>query len=113
MLMKAVPSAVLRDRRRDLLASLPSLAQVLRGSVVEAYKRCGRPGCHCAAGVGHGPKHYLSVSTAGQRPRLTYVSKAAYADVAAYVANFRAVRAALNEICAINTELLRRHEDLG
>jgi hypothetical protein len=113
MLMKAVPSAALRDRRRELLASLPSLARVMRGSLVVAYKRCGRPGCHCAGGIGHGPKHYLSVSATGQRPRLNYVAQGDHQQVAEFVANFRAVRAALNEICAINTELLRRHEDLG
>jgi len=111
--MQDVSSTVLRNRRRRLLAKIPSLARVLRGSLVEAYRRCGRPGCHCAHGVGHGPKHYLSVSTTGQRPRLTYVSKAAHGEVTEFLDNFRRLRATLNEICAINTELLRRHEDLG
>jgi len=55
----------------------------------------------------------LSVSAAGQRPKLNYVAHGDYEQVAEFVANFRAVRSALNEICAINTELLRRHEDLG
>ena len=111
--MRTVPSAALRARRRELLASLPSLARVMRGSLVVAYKRCGRAGCHCAGGTGHGPKHYLSVSAAGQRPKLNYVAHGDDEQVAECVANFRAVRSALNEICAINTELLRRHEDLG
>ena len=111
--MKDIPSAALRDRRDALLAGLPPLARLLRGSLVESYKRCGRPGCHCAAGPGHGPKHYLSVSTTGERPRMTYVRQAECTEAAEYLANFRAVRAALNEICAINAELLRRHEDLG
>lgn len=111
--MKDVSSTVLRTRRRRLLAKIPSLARVLRGSLVETYRRCGRPGCHCAHGRGHGPKHYLSVSTTGERPRLTYVSKAACGEVVEFLDNFRRLRAALNEICAINTELLRRHEDLG
>ena len=29
---------------------------VLRGSLIERYKRCGKPGCKCAKGKGHGPK---------------------------------------------------------
>jgi len=111
--MQDISSTVLRKRRRRLLAKIPPLARVLRGSLVETYRRCGRPGCHCARGVGHGPKHYLSVSTTGQRPRLTYVSNAAYGEAAEFLDNYRSLRAALNEICAINTELLRRHEDLG
>jgi hypothetical protein len=111
--MQDVSSTVLRKRRRKLMTKIPSLARVLRGSLVETYRRCGHPGCHCANGIGHGPKHYLSVSTTGQRPRQTYVSKATHAEVAEFLDNFRRLRTALNEICAINTELLRRHEDLG
>ncbi len=44
---------------------------------------------------------------------MTYVRQADRTEAAEFLANFRAVRAALNEICAINAELLRRHEDLG
>jgi hypothetical protein len=110
--MKAMSSLALRERRRELLMGLPPLTRLLRGSLVETYKRCGRPGCRCASGDGHGPKHYLSVSTTGQRSQLSYLPKAAVGEAAEYLANFRAVRATLNEICAINTELLRRHEDL-
>ena len=86
-----------------------SASRLSRGSL----QTLRSPGCHCAHGVGHGPKHYLSVSTTGQRPRLTYVSKAAHGEVAEFLDNFRRLRAALNAICAINTELLRRHEDFG
>jgi hypothetical protein len=96
------------------LSDLPPLDRVLRGSLVETYKRCGRPGCRCAHGPGHGPKRYLSVSTAGQpRPRISYVPNAACAEVAELLGNFRKLRETLNEICAINAELLRRREDLG
>jgi len=35
------------------------------------------------------------------------------AQVAQLIGNFRALRTALDEICAINTELLRRREELG
>ena len=111
--MQDVASTVLRKRRRRLMTKIPSLARVLRGSLVETYRRCGRPGCRCANGVGHGPKHYLSVSTTGERPRMTYVRQDERTEAAEFLGNFRAVRAALNEICAINAELLRRHEDLG
>ncbi len=40
-------------------------------------------------------------------------AKAAHGEVAEFLDNFRRLRTALNEICAISTELLRRHEDLG
>lgn len=61
----------------------------------------------------NGPKRYLSVSQPGGRPRRDYVPNDAHLQVAQLIHNFRKLREALNEICAINTELLRRREDLG
>ena len=110
--MKNMSPAALRTRREKLLRSLPPLARILRGSLLEKYKRCGRPGCHCANDRGHGPKHYLSISTPNQRPKIDYVPNDAFTKVTEYLDNYRNVREALNEICAINTELLRRREDL-
>jgi hypothetical protein len=111
--VKNTPSAALRKRRDKLLLhGLPPLARLLRGSLLEKYKRCGRPGCHCANNRGHGPKRYLSISTTGQRPQIDYVPNDAFSKVTEYLDNYRNVREALNEICAINTELLRRREDL-
>jgi hypothetical protein len=103
----------LRERRRQLVRELPPLEQILRGSLTETFKRCGRPNCHCASGLGHGPKRYLVISQPGGRPRRDYVTNAAHERVVHLIGNFHKLREALNEICAINTELLRRHEDLG
>jgi len=58
----------LRRRRKALLRKLPDLEAILKGSLVERYKRCGKPGCKCARGRGHGPKYYLSISRTGARP---------------------------------------------
>ena len=110
--MQDVTSANLRKRRRKLLGALPPLERIMRGSLVERYKRCGRPGCHCANDRGHGPKRYLSISVTGQRPQMDYVPNVSHAEVSEYLANFHKVREVLNEICAINTELLRRREGL-
>jgi hypothetical protein len=110
--MRDISSADLRKRRGKLLGELPPLERLMRGSLIERYKRCGRPGCHCVNSRGHGPKIYLSVSATGQRPQMDYVPNAKQVLVNEYLANFHKVREALNEICAINTELLRRREEL-
>src|SRR5664280_3076079 len=71
--MENQPAASLRRRRQALLRQLPPLKEILRGSLIERYKRCGKPGCKCADGAGHGPKYYLSVSFPGERPQMDYV----------------------------------------
>ena len=113
MNIQDLSSTALLKRRHQLARGLPPIEQILRGSLIETYKRCGRPNCHCADGPGHGPKRYLStISRTGERPRVGYVPNAAHAEVREFLANFRKLREVLNEICAINAELLRRRENL-
>jgi hypothetical protein len=105
-------TAALRKRRTALLRQLPPLRAILRGSLIERYKRCGKPGCKCADGPGHGPKYYLSVSYPGLRPQMDYVRQELYAQTAEFLANYHRAREILEEICEINRELLRRREAL-
>ena len=105
-------TAALRKRRQALLRQLPPLKAILRGSLIERYKRCGKPGCKCAQGPGHGPKYYLSVSYPGRRPQMDYVPQESYARASELLANYHHARQVLEEICEINRELLRRREKL-
>src|SRR5215470_2804030 len=105
-------TAALRKRRPALLRQLPPLKAILRGSLIERYKRCGKPGSKCAEGPGHGPKYYLSVSRSGLRPQMDYVPQESHAQVAEFVANYHRAREILEGISEINRELLRRREAL-
>jgi hypothetical protein len=91
---------------------MPALDTLLRGSLIERYKRCGKPGCKCADGPGHGPKYYLSVSFPGRRPQMDYVPQADHAEVTERLSNYHCVREIIEEVCEINRELLRRRETL-
>ena len=111
-MIKTESTAALRKRRNALVRQLPPLKSILRGSLIERYKRCGKPGCKCAEGRGHGPKYYLSVSFPGQRPQMDYVPQETYPQAAEFVTNYHRAREVLDEICAINRELLLRREAL-
>src|ERR1022692_985800 len=108
--MQDQPASALRRKRRQLLRQLPSLEALLRGSLIERYKRCGKPGCKCAEGPGHGPKYYLSVSYPGLRPQMDYVPQESHAQTAEFVANYHRAREILEAISEINHELLRCRE---
>ena len=104
-------TATLLRRRQTLAKKLVRLEPlILRGSLIERYKRCGHPGCKCQQGKGHGPKYYLSVSQAGGRPEMDYVPEEYSRQVSDYLRNFQEVRQVLEKICNINRELLRRRE---
>jgi hypothetical protein len=113
MNLQDLSSPALRKRRRRLVRDLPPAEQILRGTLIESFKRCGRPNCHCASGPGHGPKYYLSTSQPGGRPRQDYVPNGEHLRIAQLISNSRRLRSMLDEICAINAELLRRREELG
>jgi hypothetical protein len=100
-------------RRQDLVGQLAELEPlVLRGSLIERYKRCGHAGCKCQQTRGHGPKYYLSISQAGGRPEMDYVPEAQAQQVADYLKNFQKVRQLLEKICNLNRQLLRRRAKL-
>ena len=104
-------TATLLRRRQSLAKKLAGLQPlILRGSLIERYKRCGHSGCKCHQGQGHGPKYYLSVSQAGSRPEMDYVPEEYSRQVSHYLGNFQEVRQILEKICNINRELLRRRE---
>ncbi len=110
--MKKKSSAALRKRRQALLGKLPPLSVILRGSLIERYKPCGKPGCKCAKGRGHGPKYYLSVSHYGRQPQMDYLPQHYQSQASECLANYHRLREILDEICAINHQLLCRREAL-
>src|SRR3974377_483327 len=110
MKKQAPSSAALRKRRHQLVRDLPPVEQIVRGSLLETYtrcgrlpppaervgrvslmetyKRCGRPNCHCVDGPGHGPKRYLStIARTGERPRIGYVPNGASPQLATLLPN--------------------------
>lgn len=106
----AITTRALRARRRRLAGSLPDLEGLISGSVVNQGRRCGKEGCRCARGELHGPYTYVVLPRVGGRTPTVYVPAAAAEAVRRGAATSRQVRAALEEISAINIELLSRGE---
>lgn len=98
----------LRARRGRLARSLPDVEPLIAGSVVDQGRRCGKEGCRCASGELHGPYTYVVLPRAAGRSRTVYVPAAAADAVRSGAAVSAAVREALEEISAINIELLSR-----
>jgi hypothetical protein len=98
----------LRARRRRLARSLPDVEALITGSVVDQGRRCGKEACRCATGELHGPYTYVVLPRVGGRTRTVYVPAAAAEAVRQGAALSSRVRDALEEISAINIELLSR-----
>lgn len=102
------PRRVDRERER-LLAGLPDLGEILRGTLVTRYRRCGKESCHCAreGDPGHGPAHYLMVTVAPGRTVTVYVREQDRERVESWIGNFRRAREILEEISTMNRSLLK------
>ena len=103
-------SRQLRARRRRLARSLPDVEGLIGGSVIEQGRTCGKKGCRCTRGELHGPYTYVVLPRAGGRTRTVYVPASAAEAVRQGAAASIKVRTALEEISAINVELLARRE---
>jgi hypothetical protein len=98
----------LKARRRRATASVPDLAEVLRGTLRRRYVRCGKAGCHCQQGPGHGPFVYLSVTLGVGRSEQITIATSDVALARRFSANYARAYQVLEEVSALNRELLRR-----
>ncbi len=100
----------LKKKRARLVDGFPDSQRLLRGSLVERYRKCGKPGCHCAKGKGHGPAYYLSVTLGAGKTRSYYVPVKRRRLVAKYLHNYKKLRQLTEQLIEINLELLERGE---
>ena len=104
--MKSPRIVRLEQRRDTLLARLHALPNLMRGTVYEKLRKCGRATCLCAHG---GPKHptrQLTV-TLGGTTRTRYVRRGELEQVQALIATYHELWAIVEELTAVNLALLR------
>jgi len=101
--------------QREILAlGLPSLAQMVRGSLVTRYRRCGKPTCHCVQSRGHGPAHYLVVTLKPGKTEQILLSEEMLPVARQFLDNYKRWWAAVEKVSAVNRRLLRlRAEELA
>jgi hypothetical protein len=58
----------LAEKRDELRKGVATVGDMRPGSLVERYRRCGKPGCHCAkeGARGHGPSWSLTRAVGGK-----------------------------------------------
>jgi len=66
--MDASALTELTCRKEQILSGIVALSDFRPGSLVERFRRCGKPYCHCArpGEKGHGPSYSLTRSVKGK-----------------------------------------------
>lgn len=96
-------------RREQLTQELPSVAEIVRGSLLDRTIR-HRQGCpKCERGEGH-PVSVLTVGYAGGKTRQISLRAGQREQVERWIRNYQELKAKLEEICDLNQQLLRSEE---
>lgn len=105
-LLSVTQEQIIRKRDR-LLAQLPEARDILRGSLLERNIRHTTGRCaRCDSGGGH-PVSVLAIGYPGGRMHQISLRKEQAAHVKQCLENYYALKAALEEICELNQQLLR------
>lgn len=101
------PTKRLLEQRQILTSGLPSFAEIVRGSLVTRYRRCGKPTCHCVKSRGHGPAHYLVVTLKPGKTEQILLSEEMLPVARQFLNNYKRWWATLEKVSAVNRRLLR------
>ena len=99
----------LEQRRSALIEELREIPNLMRGTLYERQRKCGRSSCTCASG---GPRHpglQLTVNMQG-RTRTRFVRQAERAELQAWLDNYQRLWAIVEGLTEINLELLHAGE---
>jgi hypothetical protein len=95
----------LERRRAALLDELHRLPNLMRGTVYERERKCGRASCRCASG---GPRHsgvQLTINIGG-KTRTRYVRREERAGLEEMIAAYRRLWELVGELTEVNLALL-------
>jgi len=111
--MENLSTNELKEKRQQLIDKINAIeGKFLRGSVIVSYKKCGKPGCKCEHGKGHGPKYSMTINFPKRRPEHDYIPLKQITMVKEYVDNYHKFKDIVEQICAINRVIIKRREKL-
>ncbi len=96
---------LIRRVQAGRLKKLRAVRPFVAATLVQIRARCGRPGCHCAAGKGH-PRWQLTLKREGQTVAV-YVPRAALPEVEGWVHEYQGIKRLVHEISDLSLALLQ------
>ena len=96
----------LEARREAIRRELAAIGDLRPGSLFKRYRKCGKPGCHCAreGDPGHGPNWVLTSRVNG-RPLTRAIPREAVARTRAQIDEYKRLRALTAELVEVSEGL--------
>ena len=99
-------SATLAARREDLRQQLAAIGDLRPGSLVQTYRKCGKPSCRCASPEhpGHGPYWQLTCAVGG-KTRSRSIPASEVEATKGQIAECQRLRRLVAELIAVSDDL--------
>ena len=98
---------VLQVKREQLKARLAEIGDMRPGSLVERFRKCGKPTCHCAEkdAPGHGPCYSLTHAVAGKTVTRIIPKGAAVERTRQQLAEYQRFRHLVQELVTLSEQI--------
>jgi hypothetical protein len=98
---------VLQIKRDQLKARLVEIGDMRPGSLVERFRKCGKPTCHCAEkdAPGHGPCYSLTHAVAGKTVTHIIPKGTAVERTRQQIAEYHRFRDLVRELITISEQI--------
>jgi hypothetical protein len=97
----------LEAARSSVLRRIAQLEDMRPGSIVAAFRRCGKPNCHCALpdSLGHGPQLQFSYKKDNKTHTVNLANPAAFQKVEQEIAQYRNFEQLSRELIELNQQI--------
>ena len=104
----------LEAQRERLKLQLSGLGDLRPGSLVERFRKCGKPNCHCArpGEPGHGPSWSLTHDVKG-KTATKIIPKAFVPQTREHIAEYQRLRHITSELVTVNEQICEARIESG
>lgn len=96
----------LKEQKTKTLEIISSLDNVIKGSIIEMKRFCGKKNCKCAKTKIPHKSLFLSFKYKG-KTKMIPIKKEQIPDIKARINDYKELKAAIDELAKVNAELLR------
>jgi hypothetical protein len=108
------PLSELELQREHLKRQLSGLGDLRPGSLVERYRKCGKPNCHCAQpdDAGHGPSWSLTHDVKG-RTTTNVIPEAFVPQTREQIAEYQRLRQLTRDLVGVSEKICAARMESG
>ena len=99
----------LKKEKLTIIQKIHSLDNVIRGSIFEMKRLCGKENCRCAKTKIPHKSMFLSFKYKG-KTQMVPIKKSQIPQLKMRIKDYKELKAAIDELARINAELLRSEE---